>query len=212
MQALSIAILFYLSAGLAIGQNVNLTVNTDNVLHSIDPKIYGQSINGGILGEAVRNRSFEQTLTQGVWKVNGGVLEAAAVDGDSRFRFGAETWGDQELSVDAMRPSGNGILTVGELSDRKAGFVLSLGGAGVPMENGRWYNVRVKIEGTRRQVWLDGKPLIDLADTEGPDNGQAFVGVHDGPASFAHLRVKGSGGTPQFGGAPTPARTRSTVP
>ena len=149
------------------------------------------------------NRSFEQTLTQGVWKVNGGVLEAAAGDGDSRFRFGAETRGDHELSVDAMRPSGNGILTVGELSDRKTGFVLSLGGAGVPMENGRWYNVRVKIEGTRRQVWLDGKPLIDLADTEGPANGQAFVGVHDGPASFAHLRVKGSGGTPQFVGVPT---------
>src|SRR5580765_3689283 len=106
MQALSIAIFFYLSAVLATAQNVNLTVNTDTVLHSIDPKIYGQSINGGVWGEAVWNRSFEQTLTQGVWKVNGGVLEAGAVDGDSRFRFGAETWGDQELSVDAMRPSG----------------------------------------------------------------------------------------------------------
>ena len=111
MQALSIAIFFYLSAGLA-AQSVNLTVNTDTVLHSIDPKIYGQSINGEIWGEVVRNRSFEQTLTQGVWKVNGGVLEAAAADGDSRFRFGAETRGDHELSVDAMRPSGNGILTV----------------------------------------------------------------------------------------------------
>ena len=206
MQALSIAILFYLSAGVAPAQNVNLTVNTDTVLHSIDPQIYGQSINRGIWGEAVWNRSFEQTLTQGVWRVNGGVLEATAGDGDSRFRFGAEIRGDHELSVDAMRPSGNGILTVGELSDRKTGFVLSLGGASVPMENGRWYNVRVKIEGTRRQVWLDGKPLIDLADTEGPANGQAFVGVHDGPASFAHLRVKGSGSTPQFGGVPTPAQ------
>ena len=90
MQALSIAIFFYLSAGLASAQNVNLTVNTDTVLHSIDPKIYGQSINGGIWGEAVRNRSFEQTLTQGVWTVNGSVLEAAAGDGDSRFRFAAE--------------------------------------------------------------------------------------------------------------------------
>ena len=40
MQALSIAIFFYLSAGLSSAQNVNLTVNTDTVLHSIDPKIY----------------------------------------------------------------------------------------------------------------------------------------------------------------------------
>ena len=41
MQALSIAILFYLSAGLAPAQNGNLTVNTDTVLYFIDPKIYG---------------------------------------------------------------------------------------------------------------------------------------------------------------------------
>ena len=165
------------------------------------------------------NRSFEQTLTQGVWKVNGGVLEAAAGDGDSRFRFGAETWGDHELSVDAMRPSGNGILTVAcaaigshyALARRPAALCCHSGGCAASCStaagrNGRWYNVRVKIEGTRRQVWLDGKPLIDLADTEGPANGQAFVGVHDGAASFAHLRVKGSGGTPQFVGVPTAAR------
>ena len=180
MQALSIAIFFYLSAGLATAQNVNLTVNTDTVLHSIDPKIYGQSINGGIWGEAVWNRSFEETLTQGVWKVNGGVLEAAAGDGDSRFRFGAETWRDYDLTVDAMRPAGNGILMVAVRSDRNAHYALSLGGAGGfeltrttdtaattvlqtaagKLENGRWYKLRVKIEGTRLQVWIDGQTAV----------------------------------------------------
>ena len=225
MQALSIASFFYLSAGLAAAQNVNLTVNTDTVLHSIDPKIYSQSINGGIWGEAVRNRSFEETLTQGAWKVKDGVLEAAA-GGESQFRFGDETWRDYDLTVDALRPAGSGVLTVAVRNDQNARYALLLGGAGgfqltlttdtvaatvlqtVPgkLENGHWYKLRVKIEGTRLQVWVDGQMLFDVSAAAGPSNGQAFVGVHGGAASFAHLSVKFAGGTREFGGVPTPAR------
>ena len=36
------AAVFCLAAGLASAQTVSLTVNTGNVLHAIDPKIYGQ--------------------------------------------------------------------------------------------------------------------------------------------------------------------------
>ena len=63
------AAVFCLAAGLASAQTVSLTVNTGNIVHSIDPKIYGQSLelsNGGIWGEVVWNRSFEETLTWGV--------------------------------------------------------------------------------------------------------------------------------------------------
>ena len=74
-----------LAAGLASAQTVNLTVNTGTVLHPVDPKIYGQflehiyhSVNGGIWGEVVWNRSFEETLTEGAWTVNGEVLQATA--------------------------------------------------------------------------------------------------------------------------------------
>ena len=73
MQALSIFIGSCLSAGILSAQTVGLTVNTDTVLHSIDPKIYGQSLDPshGIWGDVVRNRSFENSLTQGAWKING---------------------------------------------------------------------------------------------------------------------------------------------
>ena len=101
--------MFCLAAGLASAQTVSLTVNTGTVLHAIDPKIYGQSLEpviGGLWGEVVWNRSFEETVTEGAWKVNGGVLEAAGGKGDSRFHFGAETWRDYELSVDVMRAAG----------------------------------------------------------------------------------------------------------
>ena len=77
MQALSL--LFCLVAGMASAQTVSLTVNTGAVLHGIDEKIYGQSlepvyhsVNGGLWGDVVWNRSFEETLTEGAWKVAGG--------------------------------------------------------------------------------------------------------------------------------------------
>jgi alpha-N-arabinofuranosidase len=151
MQALSLAIrrrmshsrimtkaaLFCLVAGMASAQTVSLTVNTGTVLHAIDEKIYGQflehiyhSANGGLWGDVVWNRSFEEALTQGAWKVNGGVLEAAAGNGGSRFRLGAETWRDYDLTVDVSRPAGNGVLAVAVRSNRNANYALSLGGAG----------------------------------------------------------------------------------
>jgi alpha-N-arabinofuranosidase len=74
------------------------------------------------------------------------------------------------------------------------------------MENGRWYRLRFGIEGTHLQVWLDGKVLFDLPAAGGPGNGQAFVGVRGGPASFAHLSVKSTAGAPLLAGVPTAAR------
>src|ERR1039457_2871852 len=179
------AAMFCLAAGLASAQTASLTVNTGNVLHAIDPRIYGQSLepaDGGLWGEVVWNRSFEETLNWGAWNVNGGVLEAASGNDESRFEFGAETWRDYELTVDVMRPAGRGVLGVGVRKDYIIeNFALSLGGtsglelartvylsnasrhqttvlqtvAG-PIANGRWYKVRIRIEGTRLQAWLDG--------------------------------------------------------
>jgi alpha-N-arabinofuranosidase len=228
------AAVFCLAAGLASAQTVSLTVNTGTVLRAIDPKIYGQSLEpvvGGLWGDVVRNRSFEDTLTEGEWKVNRGVLEAAGGKGQSRFRFGAETWRDYELSVDLMRPAGEGVVAIAWRSNGNANFALSMGGAdgfeltqtsdnpqtrraetivlqkaAGKLEIGRWYNVRLRMEGTRLQAWLDGKILFDLSATGGAANGQAFVAVRGGPANFAHLRVKRSDGTPLLTGVPTPAR------
>ena len=62
------AAVLLVAAGLASAQTVKLTVNTGNVLHTVDPRIYGQSLeaaNGGLWGEVVCNRSFEETVTWG---------------------------------------------------------------------------------------------------------------------------------------------------
>lgn len=231
---MTIAAVFCLAAGVASAQTVSLTVNTGTVLHAIDPKIYGQSLEpviGGLWGDVVGNRSFEDTVTEGEWKVNGGVLEAARGNGQSRFRFGTETWRDYELSVDLMRPAGEGVIAVAGRSNGNANYMLSMGGAdgfeltrtadnpqtGRPetivlqkaagkLENGRWYNVRLGMEGARLQVRVDDKVLFDLSATGGAVNGQAFVAVRGAGANFAHLSVKRSDGAGSLGGVPTPAR------
>jgi alpha-L-arabinofuranosidase len=222
------AAVFCLAAGLASAQTVSLTVNTGTVLHAIDPKIYGQSLEpviGGLWSEVVWNGSFEETVTEGVWKVNGGTLVAAG--GNGRFPIGSATWRDYDLTVDVMRPEGNGVLRVGVRSYRDANLALSLGGAGGgfelmqtadgpgtivlrtaagQIENGRWYNVRIKIEGARLQAWLDNKVLFDLSLAVGPMFGQAFVGARGGVGSFANLTVKASDGAPLLASVPTVAR------
>jgi alpha-N-arabinofuranosidase len=158
------AAVFCLAAGLASAQTVRLTVNTGALLRTVDPKIYGQFLepaNGGVWGEVVSNRSFEETLAEGEWKVNGGVLEAA---GDARLRFGAEAWRDCELTVDVMRPSGNGVISVGATVSEQ-------------MENGRWYNVRRRISG-----------LALLGVTGGPASfAHIRVTAADGTLLFAGL-------------------------
>ncbi|MEO8369691.1 MAG: alpha-L-arabinofuranosidase C-terminal domain-containing protein [Candidatus Solibacter sp.] len=234
------AVLFWLAAGMAAAQSVTLTVNTNGSLHTIDEKIYGQflehiyhSVNGGVWGEVVWNRSFEESLAEGLWKVSSGVLEAA---GDGRFRFGAETWRDYEVSLDVARPTSAGVLSIGVRSNRGANYALSMGGprgyelsrtalspatrnaesvvlqtAAGQLENARWYNLRLRVEGQRLQVWLDGRVLFDVSAGGVPANGQAFVSARGGSGNFAHLAVKSLAGSALMSGMPTAARHWSAV-
>ena len=228
------AVLFCLTAVVAAAQSVSLTVNTSGSLHTIDEKIYGQflehiyhSANGGVWGDVVWNRSFEESLAEGEWKVDSGVLEVA---GDGRFRFGAETWRDYEVSLDVARPAGNGALSVGVRSNRNANYALSMGGprgfelsrtgtgeaivlqtAAGQLENARWYHLRMRIEGQRLQVWIDGRVLFDVSAGGGPANGFGFVAARGGAANFAHLAVKSTAGAALMSGVPTAARHWSAV-
>ena len=220
------AVMFWLAAGVAAAQSVSLTINTSGSLHTIDEKIYGQTLaDGGVWGEVVSNRSFEESLAEGPWKVNNGVLEAS---GDGRFRFGSEAWRDYEVSLDVARPVGSSaVLSVGVRSTRNANYTLAMGGprgyelsradtvvlqtAAGQMEAARWYNLRLRVEGQRLQVWLDGRVLFDVSAGGVAPNGQALVAARGGAGSFAHLAVKSLSGVALMSGVPTPARYWSAV-
>ena len=72
----------FLPAGVhAAERTVAVTVDADRVVNRIDEKIYGHflehifhSVNGGLWGEMVWNRSFEQRDSAGQWLAEDGTV------------------------------------------------------------------------------------------------------------------------------------------
>ena len=99
----------------AFSQPAHLKVDTTAIVHQIDPKIYGQflehiyhSVNGGLWGEAVWNRSFEERLSPDDWRVRGGVLVSPPPsDRESRFLIGSEAWVDYDYFIDFRKTAGD---------------------------------------------------------------------------------------------------------
>jgi alpha-L-arabinofuranosidase len=114
----SAACALLLVARLAFGEEARITVNADKVVRQIDDKIYGHflehiyhSVNGGLWGEVVWNRSFEEALSKESWSVVGGVIDSPSKVGDeSRFDFGELTWKEIEVSVEVQRTAKEGAL------------------------------------------------------------------------------------------------------
>lgn len=227
-------------AALALAQqNVHLKVDTTQVVRQIDPKIYGQflehiyhSVDGGVWGEVVWNRSFEERPSPDDWRVRGGILVApAATDRDSRFMIGSEAWVDYDYFVDICKTGGEGALLAGaRATTRGAGLALSfdgkqaqlvrtisnrqtgatdtstLGKADFALENGRWYRIHLRAEGRHLKAFVDEKPLLDANAPGGTDSGQPFVGAHGAGAEFRAIRVVGLDHTVMFDSLPSPAR------
>jgi len=202
------------AAVLAAAQGANLTVTTGLVTTAIDERIYGVALDPQLIrelwGEAVRNRSFEEALSSGAWRVNRGVLECTG--GDGRFRFGDDTWRDYEIAVDAVRPGADGALLIGNTSytivlgagrfDLVRGDAVLQSAPGA-IEKGRAYRLRLRVEPRRLQFWLDGRRLFDLAEDTA---GGPFVGTRGGPGRFANLKASSLDGAALLPGVPTAAR------
>ena len=54
--------------------------------------------------------------------------------------------------------------TLASLDRMAMGGGSSLGSAPGTMETGRWYDVRIDVTGPRAQVFIDGKPALDVAN------------------------------------------------
>lgn len=118
---------------------------------------------------------------EGVWSVTEGVLrqtDDTAQETVTTWVQGAE-WENYTLDIKARKLSGQEGFII-RFRDRRQNCVhLNLGGwgnkehglekgSGRPVvrkpgsiETGRWYDIKVQVEGERVKVWLDGQPLFD---------------------------------------------------
>jgi alpha-N-arabinofuranosidase len=207
----------FLLAALALAQQpVHLKIDATQVVREIDPKVYGQflehiyhSVNGGVWGEVVWNRSFEERLSPDDWRVRGGVLVTPPpADRESRFMIGSEAWGDYDYFADFRRTSGDGALLAGVRSSRAGNITLtldgkqaelarsargaaksSLGTAPFALESNRWYRLHIHAEGRHIQVFVDDKSVIEADSAAGTETGQPFLGVRNAAAEFRGIRA-----------------------
>ena len=209
---------------LLISQTVfaaNLRVDPDKVFHRIDEKIYGHflehiynSANGGLWGDLVWNRSFEDANV-GQWKKEGDAIVQNGLDVDQRLTFGDSGWTDFEYTVEAKKTSGReGFLILFRVKNDKEFYWVNLGGwqnerhgierrnadqsrqGGIgrhpngSIETGKWYKIRVRCEGTKIEVFLDDEKILEVDDPDGPKHGQCGIGTWSTQAEFRNIEVK----------------------
>jgi hypothetical protein len=216
-------------------QKVALTVDPQRVLHTIDPNVYGHflehiyhSCNGGLWGDIIWNRSFEELPGGGRWRVDGHELVQSSLAHNVRLVFGDPQWSDYEFTLQARKTDGHeGFLVLFHVKSDQEFYWVNLGGWGNQqhglergragesrwrgvgkrtdgsIETGRWYNIRVRCEGLHIQVWLDDQRIIDFTDNAGGHLGGAVgVGTWATKTRYRNLKITTLDGKPLFTGLP----------
>ncbi len=218
----------------ALGRaEVTLTVDPDRVLNRVEEGVYGHflehiyhSCHGGLWGEIVWNRSFEESA-DGEWSAVGDTLHQPSLAADQRLIFGDPTWRDVELAFEARKLGGReGFLAIVRFAGRDRFYWANLGGWGnvrhqfekcappgrrkAPVgpavqggiETGRWYRVRLRAEGARLRLWLDEKLLLDWTDPEPLPAGRVGLGTWETAAEFRNVTLRAADGTVLWEGIP----------
>jgi alpha-N-arabinofuranosidase len=120
---------------------VAVSVQTDNVVNTIHPHVYGHffehiyhSANNGLWGEVVWNRSFEQDTERSMggpqgWYRDGDTVVYEGSQSQARLTGGFE-WRDCEFTVEARRTGGDGALRIFPRVKGNAGLMITLGAQG----------------------------------------------------------------------------------
>lgn len=194
---------------------------------------------GGLWGEMIRNRGFEERSARGYYREGETIVQNE--DGvPAPLLFGNAKWQDYELTLEAQKIAGfEGFLVLLRVAQDKPYYWVNLGGwdngvhalekvlgwaygqtargalralSGV-IEVNRWYKVRVRCEGPRFQVWLDGHKLLDYVDKDEPSlGGQVGISTWDTRARFRRFKVTTLDGDVLFEGLPNLRRMGQTTP
>ncbi len=222
--------------GVQSASAVELSVVPDTVVNRIDEKVYGHflehifhSVNGGLWGEIIWDRSFEGGAVAGSrWSIEDDCLVQNGLSENVRLVFGNPDWTDYEFTLEAQKIAGQeGFLILFRVGREKQFYWANLGGwgnsrhslergvkgenrwgtvgPGVPgkIERGKWYRIRIRCEGRHIRVWLDGDKLIDFTDDARANlSGRVGVGTWSTKARYRNVRVTSLDGRKLLEGLP----------
>jgi len=209
-------------SGLPADISAQLSVRPDEVTGHVNPHVYGQflehiyhSVESGLFGELLCNRAF--TGPNG-FTARDGLLQQSSLDTDIKTFAGDAAWTDYEFSFKARKTGGReGFLVLFRAADEDNFCWWNLGGWGnvrhaleieqggqrriIPpgvdraVEQGKWYDIRVRVEGDHVEGWLDGEKLLDVRDSM-PAAGRVGLGTWATQAEFRDLKVTALDVTP----------------
>jgi alpha-N-arabinofuranosidase len=227
-------ILLAASGSRAEQQPIRLSIDPGTVVNRIDEKVYGHflehiyhSCNGGLWGELIWNRSFEQNQL-GQWTIRDHEIAQEGMGTNVRLTFGDASWQNYEYTLEAKKTGGQeGFLILFRVKNEREFYWCNLGGWGNErhslelgsaggnrwgpvgpqpagrIESGRWYAVKVRCEGPHIQVWLDNDRIIDYtADPRAHRDGKVGIGTWATQAVFRNLKVTSPGGAVLYEGLP----------
>jgi alpha-N-arabinofuranosidase len=200
---------------------------------AISPLIYGHfyehiyhSANGGLWGDRVWNRSFEEFLERPDWKINGGMVSQTEKMSDVKLVFGDPTWTDYEYTLEARKDNGyEGFLVLFRAQDEENFYWLNAGGWGnsqhciekevsnnrvvlTPFIKGfiaekEWIPIRISVQGNRMEVYMNNQLLYNYTDSLNPIlHGGVGIGSWSTAVSFRNIKVTGKDGKLLFKGLP----------
>jgi len=240
---LAVQILIGILIILSPAQGVTLTVNPDEVVSEIDNKIYGHflehiyhSVNGGLWGELIWNRSFEQNRL-GQWMVRGETIAQESMGTNVRLTFGDSNWRDYEYTLEAKKTGGQeGFLILFRVRNEEDFYWCNLGGWGNathaiergnkgrgrwgivgPSVSGRidrdkWYKIQVRCEGPKFGIWLNDDKVIEFTDGQNAHlAGCVGIGTWATEAVFRNIKVKSLDGDILYEGIPDNLTNQNTA-
>jgi alpha-N-arabinofuranosidase len=228
-------VFIFLQASLYLNAQTVYTIQSDTVLHSVDERIYGQflehiyhSVNNGLWGDLIWNRSFEHPSGNGSWYRDGDEIVQSSNNENVRLLFGDLNWQDYEYFLQAKKDGGSEGFLILFRANGENFYWLNLGGwgntlhaieKGTPgvrwgvfgsqisgtIQTGKWYDIRIRCEGNHFQVWVDGNKLFDLSDNTATAHltGQVGVGTWVTQSRYRNFLVTDLSGDTLFNEIPT---------
>jgi len=212
---------------------IKITMDPSTIVGTIDENIYGHfyehiyhSANGGLWGDMIWNRSFEEYPSKGNWTISEGELKQSNLITDVKLFFGSKEWKDYEFTLEAKHTDGyEGFLILVRASNDQNFYWYNIGGWGNTQSaleketnNNRvivtdfvegevadniWHNIRIRCEGNRIQAWLNDNQVLDFKDKDNPHlTGRVGLGSWTTEVNYRNIKIVSLDGSTFFEGLP----------